>query len=95
MDALGVYQTYLAVKQHFSDGSYDYFKYNGKIRVNADTFYARKDRFFYEKIARKFEGKDEEIKNYFASNLLDNPKVWIRELVGVKAEQKYTKWKSF
>lgn len=95
MDALSVYQTYLAVKQHFSDSSYDYFKYNGRIRVNSDTFYARKDRFFYEKIARKFDGKDDEIKNYFASNLLDNPKVWIRELVGVKAEQKYTKWKSF
>ena len=95
MKALDVYQTYLAVKQHFSDSTYDYFKYNGKIRVNASNFNTRKDRFFYEKLARKFDGKPEELTNYFACNLRENPKVWIRDLVGVRAEETYTKWKSY
>ena len=95
MKALDVYQTYLAVKQHFSDSSYDYFKYNGKIRVNASNFHTRKDRFFYEKLARKFDGKPEDLRNYFACNLRENPKVWIRELVGVQAEEIYTKWKGY
>jgi len=95
MKALDVYQTYLAVKQQFSDSTYDYFKYNGKIRVNASNFNTRKDRFFYEKLARKFDGKPEELKNYFACNLRENPKVWIRELVGVRAEEIYTKWKGY
>ena len=95
MKALDVYQTYLAVKQHFSDNNYDYFKYNGKIRVNASTFNTRKDRFFYEKLARKFDGKPEEIRNYFACNLRENPKMWIRELIGTQAEETYTKWKTY
>jgi len=95
MKALEVYQTYLAVKQHFSDSSYDYFKYNGKIRVNASNFNTRKDRFFYEKLARKFDGKPEDLRNYFACNLRENPKVWIRELIGARAEETYAKWKAY
>ena len=95
MNAIETYQTYLAIKQHFSDSSYDYFKYNGKIRVNVDTFYARKDKFFYEKLARKFNGKPDELRNYFVSTLSSNPKKWIRELVGIKAEETYTKWKAY
>lgn len=94
MNALDVYQTYLAVKQHFSDNSYDYFKYHGKIRVNSSTFYTRKDRFFYEKLARKFEGKPEELRDYFACNFSINPKMWIREMVGVNAENAYLRWKA-
>jgi len=92
--ALDVYQSYLAVKQHFSDNSYDYFKYNGKVRVNASNFHTRKDRFFYEKLARKFDGKPEDLRNYFAANLSINPKAWIRELLGVKAESVYSGWKN-
>ena len=95
MNAIETYQAYLAIKQHFSDSSYDYFKYNGKIRVNVDTFYARKDKFFYEKLARKFNGKPDELRNYFVSTLSSNPKKWIRELVGIKAEETYTKWKAY
>ena len=94
MKALDAYQTYLAVKQHFSDNNYDYFRYNGKIRVNATTFGSRKDRFFYEKLARKFDGKPDDLRNYFVSNLSQNPKMWIRELVGVHAEETYSKWKA-
>ena len=29
------YQTYLALKQHFTRPSYDYFKYNGKVKVQS------------------------------------------------------------
>ena len=95
MKAIEAYQTYLAVKQHFSDNSYDYFKYNGKIRLNESIFHTRKDRFFYEKLARKFDGKPEDLRNYFACNLRENPKTWIRELVGVRAEETYAKWKAY
>ena len=96
MKAIEAYQTYLAVKQHFSDNSYDYFKYNGRIRLNESIFHTRKDRFFYEKLARKFSDKpDDELRNYFVSNLSQNPKVWIRELVGIRAEETYTKWKAY
>jgi hypothetical protein len=93
LNALDAYQTYLAVKQHFADTSYNYFKYNGKIRVNATTFYARKDRFFFERLARRFDGKSEELRNYYASILSAHPNYIINDLVGPKAEEQYKKWK--
>ena len=38
MRAIDVYQTYLAIKRHFSDNTYDYFKYGGKISVDKINF---------------------------------------------------------
>ena len=95
MRAIDVYQMYLALRQHFSDGSYDYFKYNGKIRVNAQTFQVRKDRFFFEKLCRKFEDRPDDLRDYFVANLSENSKGWIKELVGIQAEETYTKWQAY
>ncbi len=39
--------------------------------------------------------KPEDLRNYFACNLRENPKAWIRELVGVQAESTYAKWKAY
>jgi hypothetical protein len=47
------YEIYLAVSRHFTADSYDYFKYNGKINVSKDSFTARKDKYFFEKMAAK------------------------------------------
>ena len=87
MTNLDVYQMYLAVKQHFSDGSYDYFKYNGKIRVNAEKFNSRKDRFFYEKIKRQMQDRPEAVLEYLVANLHDAPKLWIGQLCDDSAMQ--------
>ena len=95
MRAIDVYQMYLALKQHFSEGSYDYFKYNGKIRVNAQTFQSRRDRFFFEKLSRKFGNKTDDLRDYFVANLSKDSKVWIKELVGDRADKNYRKWKAY
>lgn len=47
------YCTYLALKNHFTRDSYDYFKYNGKVPVSKESFLSRRDRFQFEKLARK------------------------------------------
>ena len=38
MTGFEVYKTYLALKQHFTKQEYDYFKYNGKVRANENSF---------------------------------------------------------
>lgn len=63
------YRLYLAIKAHF-DSNYDYFKYNGKIRTG--DFNARKDKFSFYKIARKYD--NEEIIDFFVSNCVYLPK---------------------
>lgn len=86
------YQTYLALKRHFASGSYDYFKYNGKVRVKASTFQQRKDRFYFEKLAKKFATTDE-LAKFFVSGLVTNPNLYIRDMVGIHAEERHINWK--
>jgi hypothetical protein len=48
------YKLYLALKLHFTSDSFDFFAYNGKTRhISKETYLARRDRFQFEKLARK------------------------------------------
>ena len=57
MTHLSGYETfclYLAIKNHFKLDNYNYFKYNGKTKnVSKESFLSRRDRFQFEKLARK------------------------------------------
>ena len=87
MTPFEAYKTYIALKKHFTSESYDYFKYNGKLKLNQDNFLKRRDKFFYEKLARK-----NDLVNFLLSNLVLNPNIWIRDLLNDSAEQNYTSW---
>jgi hypothetical protein len=52
-DAFSVYTMYLALKQHFTTESYDYFKYHGRVKANKESFLRRRDRYFFHKISKK------------------------------------------
>lgn len=82
MNPYEVYVTYLALKRHFSSDSYDFFKYQGKIRCSMETFKKSKDRFFFEKLSRK--KKPQEVIDFFVSNFIamDNPSsLWIGDII--------------
>jgi len=90
--AYAAYQAFLALKQHFSKGKYDYFRYNGRIRSNLNRFRERKDRYYFEKLTRKYS--ESELINFFVSNLIINPDVWVGELCRDKTcEERYKEWK--
>ena len=90
--AFAVYQMFLALKQHFASGNYDYFKYHGKIKTNMGSFQLRKDRHFYEKISRTYS--PDELVDFFVSNLINNSDIWIGELTRNKeCDQVYLSWK--
>jgi len=79
MSRPGAYETYvtfLALKNHFTTASYDYFKYHGKLNTKKETFLKRKDRFFYQKLSRKVSRN--ELLPHIVSNILAGKK-WIRE----------------
>ena len=84
------YKTYVALKNHFTSDSYDYFKYNGKVRVKAESFLKRKDKFFFEKIENKYK---EDLVDFFVSNLVTDQSSWVGTMVGDKAEQIFSEWK--
>jgi hypothetical protein len=87
------YKSYLGLKNHFTRESYDYHKYCGKSRASLNSFYKRKDRFFFEKLSRQKD--DREVVDFFVSNFVtcDDPQtLWIGEIVQ-NGEKNYTEWK--
>ena len=93
MMPVDAYKCYLSLKNHFTKDKYDYHKYCGKTRATVQSFYKRKDRFWFEKLARN--KSDEEVVNFFVSNFVmctDPSKLWIGELIR-EGETRYEQWK--
>ena len=67
MNGLQAYASYLAVRNHFKT-DYDYFKYNGKIKVNEDKFRTRRDNYQFEKLARIYD--KEKFVQYLVANFI-------------------------
>ena len=87
------YRCYLSMKNHFTKDKYDYHKYRGKSRATVQSFYKRKDRFWFEKLARN--KSDQEVVEFFVSNFItctDPGKLWIGEMIK-EGEGRYTEWK--
>ena len=87
------YKSYLGLKNHFTKEKYDYHRYGGKSRASLESFYKRKDRYFFEKLSRQKD--DTEVIEFFVSNFVtcDDPQsLWIGEIVR-NGEQNYTDWK--
>lgn len=90
MNGFQVYQKYVSIKLHFT-GKYDYFKYNKKSNVKIESYNKRKDKFFFEKLAKKFS-TEEQIENFFCSNMIYNPNIWIGEFFDDTCDDVYTEW---
>jgi hypothetical protein len=86
------YREYLALKNHFTKDSYDYHKYCGKSRATVQSFYKRKDRFWFEKVTR--QKTDKEVVEFFVANFVscDDPQsLWIGEIMK-EGETRYKEW---
>lgn len=92
LNPLECYRTYIAIKNHFTQKKYDFHKYNGKVKASLQSFYKRKDRFWFEKMSRT--KTEDEIKNFFVANFAscDDPQtLWIGEIIK-NGEQNYKNW---
>ena len=78
---------YMAIKLHFGEGTYDAFKFNFKgPRLKESTFQARRDRYFFEKLARRYVKKKIVIE-YFLANILAG-----QDWVGNMTDEAYVVW---
>ena len=86
------YKCYLSLKNHFTKDNYDYFKYCGKSRASLQSFYKRRDRFWFEKVSR--QKTDQEVVDFFVANFVscDDPEtLWIGEMIK-EGETRYQNW---
>ena len=93
MTPFETYTTYIALKTHFMKDAYDFFKCKGRVRAAIQSFYKRKDRFFFEKMSRQYA--DQEIKNFFLASFadmdVDSQEVWMANIINY-GEKKYRSW---
>ena len=59
------YKLYNALKLHFESDSYDALKYNYKTSIKPQSFFNRKDKYFFAKLAKTY-GKN--LKDYYIAN---------------------------
>lgn len=83
-----VFQTYSAMKNHFTVDKYDYFKYNGKVSVKFNSFKARRDRHMFNKMASYNDYRD-----IILANLVNDPKKWIGDIADKEGLSIYREWR--
>ena len=86
------YQSYLSMKNHFTNRKYDFFRYGGKSSATVTSFNKRKDKYWFEKTSRKYP--DKEIVEFLVSNFIsaDNPQtLWIGEIMN-SGDKVYSEW---
>lgn len=89
MTPFEVYKKYIALKNHFTQKNYDYFKYNGQVKVNAQTFETRRDKYFFYKLSKR-----KDVEEFLLANLVDGSRdFWIGEMREHIPEEIYRKWR--
>ena len=89
MEAYDAYRLYLGLKLHFQNEKYDFQRFNGGVRSSPESFYKRKDRWFFEKLIRRYKG--EQVKEFFISNFINGDKYG--GLHTEEADTVYIDWK--
>lgn len=88
MEPFEAYKLYTALKQHFSS-SYDYHKYQGKLKVTRPAFERRNDKLFFFKLA-----KHRDVEGLLVSTFVQKGILWIGDIVhNSEVEDLYAQWK--
>lgn len=87
-DPFDSYKLYNALKLHF-ETNYDAVKYNFKSNVTPQSFFKRKDKYFFAKLAKKYNG---ELKDFYISQFINTEK-YIGDMMDKDAEENYAKYK--
>lgn len=85
MEAFEAYKTYVAIKNHFSSKTYDFFKYGGRTKASRATFEKRSDKYFFHKLSRR-----KEVVNYLVANFAYNDSSsWVGDFVNNEQSDRY------
>ena len=89
MQPIDVYLMYCAMKAHFGKTNYNFIKYGGKSRVSRNSFFKRKDRYFFVKLSKKYKTENE-IRNYFVANFMMEQRGYVANF----NDENYEKWQN-
>ena len=88
MKPFEAYQLYVALKNHFTQKTYDFHKYQGKTKVTYDHYQKRKDKYYFQKLA-----KHRDPQGYLIANFIENNSFWAGEIShNQESNQTYQQW---
>lgn len=87
--AYETFQTFQALKYHFSRDSYDYFKYNGRARTSVDAFKKNKDMRHFYNLSKKSKQMRHDI---ILANMLYDEGSWVGTVSSDEGEAIYRAW---
>jgi len=87
MESFDAYSYHNALKLHFTS-KYDAIKYRFKTSATQKSFWKRKDKFFFAKVAKRFDDKDDLIK-YYVAHFVNDCK-WVGDMLN--REEEYQNW---
>jgi hypothetical protein len=91
MTPFHAYEKYVAMKLHFKDHRYDYFRCKGKVGLSNSHFEVRKDKSYFYKISKIYN--EEQYHTFLLSNFLENKNVWVGDLISTSAKNVYLDYK--
>ena len=85
IDPFDSYKLYNALKLHFETDGHDAIKYNYKSNVSAQSFFKRRDKYFFAKLAKNYE---KDLLTYFVSNF-KNGVGYIGDMINEDGQKNY------
>lgn len=88
------FKIYLSIKLYF-ENKYDIFKYGiGKVKISPQMYDQRKDKFFFQKLSKKYS-KTEDLIDFLVANFVYKESTkWIGDLFSKESEDCYFAYKS-
>lgn len=80
MNGFEVYRKYIAIKLHFTNDSYDYFRSEGRTTANIHSYSKRKDQYFFDYLAKN-GGDESDITMKLVLYFLNERHMYIKEIV--------------
>lgn len=75
MNPYECYIEYIALKKHFSLAKFDYFRYNGKVKLSIEAYNKRNDKYTFEKLSSRADVRD-----ILLSHISENPDIWVGDI---------------
>jgi len=91
MNAYDAYRKYVAIKLHFQQKDYDYFKFAGVAKVSREKFETRNDKYFFQRIAKVYN--EEQFEQLLVANFISNKSGWIGDIFSDDGRKRLLEWK--
>ena len=88
-DGNDAYTLYDGIKLHIHSYSYDFIKYNLKVKSHINSFLKRKDKYHFGKLFKKYK---QDLQDFYVANL-SHKDYWAGDLLDEECDKRYKEWK--